>query len=72
MKMTYLGNDTYGDRPVYEDENGKLWKDVDPISDREPRLCSAVNNAFDGEPDCPYHPEIYGKPEFIPYRVLWR
>ena len=71
MKMTYLGQDSRS-RPVYEDENGKLWKDVDPLSYQEPHLCSSVNNAFDGEPDCPYHPEKHGEPEFIPERVVWR
>lgn len=52
MRLKYLGRDIW-DRPVYEDKDGKLWKDVDPRADMEPKLCSALNNAFDGEPDTP-------------------
>ena len=50
--LKYKGRDSW-DRPVYQDESGKLWKDVEPYSDRPAHLCSACDNAFDGEPDNP-------------------
>lgn len=46
--LKYKGRDSW-DRPVYQDESGKLWKDVEPYSDRPAHLCSACDNAFDGE-----------------------
>lgn len=52
LSLTYKGRDSW-DRPVYEDETGKLWKDVEPRAGRGPKLCSALYNAFDGEPDTP-------------------
>lgn len=52
LLLRYKGRDSW-DRPVYIDENGKLWKDVDPLQDRPPKLCTALYNAFDGEPDTP-------------------
>lgn len=66
LKMTYIGMDSH-DRPVYEDENGQLWKDTDPRSHVPPSICSSVNNDFDGEPDCPYQ----GKVKLLPKRVTW-
>lgn len=50
--LKYKGRDSW-DRPVYQDESRKLWKDVEPYSDRPAHLCSACDNAFDGEPDIP-------------------
>lgn len=57
MKLNYLGNDSWN-RPVYEDENGRLWKDTGLDSAKHGKvskfaLCSSVNNEFDGEPDTP-------------------
>ncbi len=66
VKMTYLGMDSWS-RPVYKDESGKLFKDVDPRNGREPKLTSSCNNSFDGEPDMPFK----GIPEFIPERITW-
>lgn len=66
MKLKYIGSDSW-DRPVYEDENGLLVKDVNPRKCWQPKLCVALDNAFDGEPDVPYHET----PEFIPERVTW-
>ena len=74
MKLFYKGRDTWGDRPVYEDENGRLWKDVDPRPHVQPRLCTALNNSFDGEPDTPidYIPRYKDEHiEFIPKRETW-
>lgn len=52
MLLRYMGRDSW-DRPVYKDETGTLWKDVQPIAGRTPNLCTASNNEFDGEPDTP-------------------
>lgn len=52
LVLTVLGRDTW-DRPVYRDDGGRLWKDTDPRTGRPPRLCTAFNNDFDGEPDTP-------------------
>lgn len=73
MKLIYIGMDSWN-RPVYKDENGRLWKDVDPRSNREPDLCTSCNNEFDGEPDTPMNCiELYNdvNVEFIPNRVTW-
>ena len=73
MKLEYIGMDSW-DRPVYKDENGKLWKDVDPRKHRDANMCTSVDNAFDGEPDVPmYYVEKYRdvKIEFIPKRITW-
>ena len=37
VTMNYIGIDSHG-RPVYKDENGKLWKDTDPRSHVPPAL----------------------------------
>lgn len=52
LLLRHKGRDNWS-RPVYEDETGRLWKDVEPRADREPKLCTALYNAFDGEPDIP-------------------
>lgn len=66
VTMNYIGIDSHG-RPVYKDENGKLWKDTDPRSHVPPALCSAFNNAFEGKPDTPFH----GKFKLLPKRITW-
>lgn len=65
-EMKFIGTDSW-DRPVYEDPEGNLWKDVDPRRGSAASLHSALNNEFDGEPDCPYHGDII----FNPGRVVW-
>lgn len=50
-KLEFVGIDSW-DRPVYKDENGTLWKDIN-LGQGVPLLYSACNNEFDGEPDCP-------------------
>ena len=71
-KLIFVGFDSW-ERPVYEDENGRLWKDVDPrpghLSDRN--ICSALNNYFDGEPDTPITVSHDYCLFFIPERVTW-
>lgn len=50
--LHYIGTDEWA-RPVYQDQYGKLWRDVE-LGDYEiPHLYSAVENEFDGEPDTP-------------------
>lgn len=66
VTMNYIGMDSHS-RPVYEDEAGTLWKDTDPRSHVPPSLYTALNNAFDGEPDLPFH----GTPKFMPERKTW-
>ena len=66
MILTFKGIDSW-DRPVYEDPEERLWKDTNPMEDTEPNLCSACNNDFDGEPDCPFH----GDYAFFPFRAVW-
>ena len=50
-KLKLIGIDSW-DRPVYTDEKGSLWKDVN-LGKGKPYLHNAVNNAFEGEPDSP-------------------
>ena len=54
MKITlkFLGMDSW-DRPVYKDETGKLWKDINPRRQYAPELCTSNGNNIDGEPDVP-------------------
>ena len=50
-KLKFIGVDGWS-RPVYQDESGKLWKDVN-LGDGVISLHSSVDNDFDGEPDMP-------------------
>lgn len=75
MKVTlkFLGMDSW-DHPVYVDENGTLWKDVNPRRAYTPDLCIAVGNQFDGEPDTNMcYLKKYDEAElvFTPERVAW-
>jgi hypothetical protein len=58
-KLYYKGIDSWS-RPVYQDESGKFWKDVN-LGCGVPYLHSASSNDFDGEPDMP----ISGEYEII-------
>jgi hypothetical protein len=51
LTMQFIGIDDW-DRPIYRDNTGKLWKDVN-CGCGEPYLCSATGNDFYGEPDYP-------------------
>ena len=55
-KLRFVGVDGW-DRPVYQDESGQLWKDVN-LGDGELSLHSACDNDFDGEPDMPIKGEF--------------
>jgi hypothetical protein len=50
-KLKFIGVDFWS-RPVYEDESGKLWKDIN-LGDGVISLHSSSDNTFDGEPDMP-------------------
>lgn len=66
LTITFIGWDSWS-RPVYKDENGKLYVDVDPREHRQPDICTKYNNEFDGEPCDPVEAEF----EFIPHRATW-
>lgn len=50
--LHYIGTDEWA-RPVYQDQYGKLWKDVELGDFEIPHLHSSIGNEFDGEPDMP-------------------
>lgn len=73
IHLRHIGRDSH-DRPVYEDADGKLWKDVEPRADRPAKLCSTLYNSFDGEPDAPmeYIEQYQGvKIRYMPKRDIW-
>ena len=49
--LQYIGNDDWR-RPVYKDDDGKLFVDTDPRC-VYPNLCTKSGNDFYGEPDTP-------------------
>lgn len=52
LELRYLGDDRCG-RKVFEDQNGTIWKNTEVFIGRTTRLCTALGNQFDGEPDTP-------------------
>lgn len=73
LHLKFAGMDSW-DRPVYEDDDGTLWKDVDPKAGMKPNLCTSVNNEFDGEPDMGMkYIERYQNVTlaFEPNRIVW-
>ena len=66
LTLTLLGRDSW-DRPVYEGDDGRLYVDTDPCSDRPPRICTKYRNVFDGEPDIPIKADF----TFVPSRDTW-
>ena len=54
-KLQFVGIDDWS-VPVYKDETGALWKDVN-LGRGAPSLYSALNNDFNGEPDMPIRGE---------------
>lgn len=63
--ITRIGTDGFG-RPVFQDEKGVLYCDVN-MSDRfggRPKFCTKYRNEYEGEPDIPmpdsWSPEING------------
>ena len=73
LYLKFVGMDSW-ERPVYKDDIGTLWKDVDPRAGMEPNLCTSVNNEFDGEPDrgMKYLEKYRGVTvAFDPERIVW-
>ena len=73
LHLRYLGRDSW-DRPVYRDDEGILWKDIDPRAGWRPNLCTSVDNEFEGEPDASM--EDFKKYRdvsviFLPERDVW-
>lgn len=70
LTLTFIRIDSWG-RPVYKNEEGKLFKDVDSRKNRQPEICT-VNGNFNGEPDTPIHYISKYKDleiEFKPHRI---
>lgn len=61
LTLKPIGIDEWS-RPVYQDQSGRLWKDVSLGSVR-PCLHSASGNMFEGEPDEPVQNEFMILPE---------
>lgn len=55
-KLRFIGID-YWSRPVYKDESGRIWKNVN-LDYGKPAFYSATNNSFDGEPDTSINDEF--------------
>lgn len=73
LRLEHIGRDSW-DRPVYRDDEGVLWKDVNPLAGWRADLCTSVNNEFDGEPDTGMeHFEKYRNVSiiFVPERDVW-
>lgn len=64
--LTFMGWDRMS-RPVYKDNEERIWKDTDPRAHVPESIYSAYANKFDGEPDCPLH----GTYRFFPKRMTW-
>ena len=52
LELKYIGED-YWSCPVYQDQYGHLWKDIELGDNDNPSLYSSTNDGFDGEPDTP-------------------
>lgn len=57
LELDYIGEDFWS-RPVYKDQFGKLWKDVELGQGTQPSLHASTGNEFDGEPDFPIEKEF--------------
>lgn len=64
--LHYIGQDDFA-CPIYEDQNGKIWKDIDLGEGDSPSLYSVTGNSADGEPLYPIDHE-YSFAEPGPYR----
>lgn len=64
--LDYMGDDAFS-MPIYQDQFGHLWKDVDLGEREQPCLYSVGGNTFDGDPNIPINQEftIRTKKEFI-------
>ena len=76
LVLEYTGMDDFS-CPVYKDQFGKLWKDIDLGKEPEPNLNSLSFNHIDGEPSHPiqqeytFHPAPYQRSSYeFEYRML--
>ena len=76
LVLEYTGMDDFS-CPVYKDQFGKLWKDIDLGKEPEPNLYSLSFNHIDGEPSHPiqqeytFHPAPYQRSSYeFEYRSL--
>ena len=76
LVLEYTGMDDFS-CPVYKDQFGKLWKDIDLGKEPEPNLYSLSFNHIDGEPSHPiqqeytFHPAPYQRSSYeFEYRML--
>ena len=69
LVLEYTGMDDFS-CPVYKDQFGKLWKDIDLGKEPEPNLYSLSFNHIDGEPSHPIQQEFTFHP--APYQELWK
>lgn len=70
--LNYVGKDGFN-RPIYENSN-RLFVDVEPRKDKEPEICTVLNNVLGGEPDTPIkYIKKYKDAEidFSPKRITW-
>lgn len=69
LVLEYTGMDDFS-CPVYKDQFGKLWKDIDLGKEPEPNLYSLSFNHIDGEPSHPiqqeytFHPAPYQRSSY--------
>lgn len=72
LRLTFIGRDS-SRRPVYENDEGQLFKDADPDKDSPPKICTC--SSLDGEADTPLEYTSRYKDvkvvEFIPSRMVW-
>lgn len=52
-KLHFVGIDDW-DRPVYKDDDGVFWKDIN-LGNGEPYFHNSSDGTVDGEPDMPMH-----------------
>jgi len=57
LQLEFIGVD-FWDRPMYKDQNEKLWLDVEIGNNEIPSLYSSSTYALDGEPNQPINHEF--------------
>lgn len=65
LELKYIGEDFWS-HPVYQDQFGKLWKDVELGDGEHPSLYSSVGNEFEGEPHMPIRKKFILQPTGLP------
>jgi hypothetical protein len=71
IELKFAGYDSW-DRPIYKADDGTLFVDTDPVSNRKINLCTKLYNRFDGEPDTPIEYTKFKDDEItVDQRVTW-